>query len=96
VSWWLWTLIWIALFVGALVVLFLLLRQVWRKLRLLFRDLSTATERLAAVTEELDRLQDRTSTDSEPAAVFERPVELRAQRFAARTKQRGSGRRTPT
>ena len=95
-SWWLWVLIWIALFLGALVVLFLVLRQVWRKLKLLFRELSTATERLSAVTEELERLQERTVTDPEPAAVFERPADLRAQRFAARTKHRGPRRRTQT
>ena len=94
-SWWLWVLIWVLLFVGALTVFFLLLRQVWRKLRLLFDDLSTATERLSAVSEELERLQDRTPA-AEPVAVFEDPLTMRAQRFAARSKRRGSGRRTQT
>jgi hypothetical protein len=96
VSWWLWVLIWLALAVGALVFLFVLFRQLWRKLTALFAELGTATERLSAVTEELDRLEQRRSTDPEPAAVFEDPSSLRAQRFRARTKQRGSGRRTRT
>jgi hypothetical protein len=96
VSWWLWVLIWVALFIGALVFFFLLLRQLWRKLRLLFRDLSTATDRLAAVSEELERLQDRSDSTTEPVAVFQDPLTMRAERFAARTKRRGSGRRTGT
>jgi hypothetical protein len=95
VSWWLWVLIWLALGLGALFVLFLLLRSVWRKLKLRFAELSSATDRLAAVTEELERLQDRTPS-VEPAAVFESPADLRARRFAARTKHRRSRRRTPT
>jgi uncharacterized protein HemX len=95
VSWWLWVLIWLALGLGALFVLFLLLRTVWRKLKLLFAELNTATERLAAVTEELERLQERTSS-AEPPAVFENPAELRARRFATRTKHRPSRRRTQT
>jgi hypothetical protein len=95
VSWWLWVLIWLALLLGALFVLFVLLRGVWRKLRLLFADLGTASDRLAAVAAELERLQDRT-TASEPAAVFDDPARLRASRFAARTNQRGSRRRRGT
>jgi 5'-3' exonuclease len=96
VSWWLWVLIWVLLVLGALLVFVLLALQLWRKLRLLFRELSTATERLSAVTEELERLQDRTTTDAEPAAVFDDPTTHRAKRYAARTKQRGSRRRTRT
>ncbi len=95
-SWWLWVLIWVALVLGALGFLFLLLRQVWRKLRLLFSDLSTATERLSEVTRELERLEQRTGQGAEPAAVFEDPTTLRARRFAARTKQQRSRRRTRT
>jgi hypothetical protein len=95
VSWWLWVLIWLALLLGALIVLFLLLRGVWRKLRLLFAELGTASDRLAAVSAELERLQDRTPA-GEPAAVFEDPARLRAGRFAARTRQRASRRRRAT
>jgi predicted PurR-regulated permease PerM len=96
VSWWLWVLLWVVLVLGAIGFFFVLGRQLWRKLRLLFRELSTATDRLAAVTAELDRLQERTQTEPEPAAVFQHPTDLRAKRFAARTKQRGSRRRTRT
>jgi uncharacterized protein HemX len=96
VSWWLWVLIWVALALGALGFLFLLFRQLWRKLKLLFAELSTATERLSAVAEELERLDQQRSTDAEPAAVFEDPAQLRAQRFASRTKRRRPARRTRT
>jgi hypothetical protein len=96
VSWWLWVLVWVLLVLFAPFFLFLLLRQVWRKLRLLLSDLSTASERLAAVTDELERLQDRLPAEPEPA-VFDRPTEHRARRFAAtRTKQRRSRRRRGT
>jgi hypothetical protein len=96
VSWWLWVLVWVLLVLFAPFFLFLLLRQVWRKLRLLLSDLSTASERLAAVTDELERLQDRLPAEPEPA-VFDRPTEHRARRFAAtRTKQRRSRRRSQT
>jgi hypothetical protein len=96
VSWWLWVLIWIALAVGALFFLFVLFRQLWRKLKLLFAELSTATERLSAVADELERLDQQHRTDPEPAAVFEDPAHLRAQRFASRTKRGRSTRRTRT
>ena len=95
-SWWLWVLIWLALAVGAVLFLFLMLRQLWRKLRALFTELSTATERLSAVAEELERLEDRRTTEAGPPAVFADPTGLRAQRFAARSKRQGSGRRTRT
>lgn len=95
-SWWLWVLIWLALAVAAVVFLFLMLRQLWRKLRELFTELGTATERLSAVAEELERLEDRRSTDAQDPAVFADPAGLRAQRFAARTKRSGAGRRMGT
>lgn len=95
-SWWEWVLIWIVLLVAALLFLFILLRHLWGKLKLLFAELSIASDRLAAVADELERLEQRQHTDPEPAAVFEDPSRLRAQRFAARTKQRGTGRRTRT
>jgi hypothetical protein len=96
VSWWLWVLIWLALAVGAVVFLFLMLRQLWRKLRELFTELGTATDRLSAVAEELERLEDRRSGEPESPAVFADPTRLRAQRFATRGKRQGSGRRTRT
>jgi hypothetical protein len=96
VSWWLWVLLWLALAVAALLFLFVLFRQLWRKLKLLFADLSTATERLSAVADELERLEQQQRTDPEPAAVFDDPTRLRAQRFASRTKRRRSARRTRT
>jgi hypothetical protein len=95
VSWWLWVLIWVALCLGALGFLFLLLRGVWRKLRLLFTELGVASDRLSAVTEELERLQERTPATADPA-VFDKPNDLRAQRFAARTKRERSAHRTRT
>jgi hypothetical protein len=93
VAWWIWVLIWIALFLLAALVLFLLARSVWRKLRLLFSDLGTASDRLAAVSAELERLQQQDPPGAEPAAVFQRPSVLRRQRFAGRTKQERRARR---
>jgi hypothetical protein len=95
VHWWIWVLVWLVLALGALAFFFLLLRQLWRKLRLLFTDLGTATERLSAVADELERLEQRTLTPPEPT-VFERPADLRAQRFLSRTKRAEDRRRTRT
>ena len=95
-SWWLWVLIWAALVVGAVAFLFLMLRRLWRQLRLLFADLGTATDRLTAVSAELERLQERTERADPPATVFDQPGRLRQQRFRDRSKQRGSRRRTRT
>jgi hypothetical protein len=96
VSWWEWVLIWIVLILAAVFFLFILFRQLWRKLKLLFAELTIASDRLSAIADELERLEQRQHTDPEPAAVFDDPSRLRAQRFAARTKHRGTGRRTRT
>lgn len=95
-SWWLWVLLWVLLVLLALGFFALLGLFLWRRVRLLTRELSTAAERLSAVTAELDRLQERSGGEPAPAAVFEDPATLRARRFAARTKHRGSSRRTRT
>jgi hypothetical protein len=96
VSWWLWVLIWLALAIGALLFLFVLFRQLWRKLKVLFVELDTASQRLSAVAEELERLERLQHTEPEPAAVFTDPSTLRAERFRSRSKRRTSGRRTRT
>jgi hypothetical protein len=89
VSWWLWVLIWALLCLGALAFMFLLLRQLWRKVRLLFAELGTATDRLSAVTDELERLDQRVQANPDPA-VFDNPGELRAERFVTRGRRSGS------
>jgi len=96
VSWWEWVLIWILLVSGACAVMFVVLRQLWRKLSLLLRELGTAAERLSAISEELERLQDSLPTTPDGAAVFDDPAALRRERFTARTKHRRSQRRTRT
>ncbi|MDQ1602880.1 MAG: hypothetical protein QOE01_725 [Actinomycetota bacterium] len=45
----LWALLWTVLGLGALVVLFLVVRRTWRKARALISEMGTASDRLAAV-----------------------------------------------
>ena len=81
-TWWLWTLVWFLLVTGALGVLFLVARSLFRKGMALARELGSASERLAVVTEELQTLGG--GRPVEELAVFADPAALRAERFAAR------------
>lgn len=71
-------------------VLFLLGRSVYRRARLLFGELSTASERLSLVSGQLQELAERSRQDDDPA-VFDSPTRLRQQRHLDRT---GRGGRT--
>jgi len=78
-----WTLLWIVLVLGALGVLFLLGRSLFRKAVALARELGDAGERLGAVSAELQALQGDPEPAPEPA-VFADPGRLRAERATAR------------
>jgi hypothetical protein len=94
VTWWAWTLLWVVLVLGSLWVLFLLGRSLWRKAAALLSELETASERLAAVSAQLDALGERAPQPEEPA-VFADPAELRRARAAqARRRARGVPRGT--
>jgi len=93
VSWWLWTLIWIALVAGALWVLFVVLRSLFRKAMALLRELEAAGERFGAVTAGLQELREVTAS-AEELGVFSDPARLRAQRAAGRAGGRRGGRRS--
>jgi len=87
-----WTLVWVALVLGALGVLFLLGRSLFRKGAALARELGDASERLSAVSEGLAALQ-RAPEQPEDPAIFADPARLRAERFVARRgAARGAGR----
>jgi len=89
-----WTLVWVALVLGALGVLFLLGRSLFRKGVALARELGDASERLSAVSEGLAALQ-RAPEQPEDPAIFADPARLRAERFVARRGvSRGTGRGT--
>jgi C4-dicarboxylate-specific signal transduction histidine kinase len=90
VTWWAWTLVWIVLVLGALGVLFLLGRSLWRKGMALARELADAAERMAAVTDQLTTVAPP-ATREEPA-VFAHPAELRRQRVLDRRLRPGKER----
>jgi hypothetical protein len=85
VTWWSWTLIWVLLLLGAAVVFFLIGRSLWRKAKVLLTELSTAAERLGAVSDGLAELAD----SPVEAAVFTDPSQLRQERFLAARGQGG-------
>jgi hypothetical protein len=68
-------------------VFFRLGRSVYRKAKLLFREVGEASERLAVVSEQLQELADR-SREPEPAAVFSDPSRLRQDRYLERRGER--------
>lgn len=79
-TWWGWVLVWVALFVAAGVVFFLLARGLWRQGKALFGELGTASERLGAVMEQVDALGE--TAVERRLAVFDDPVALRRRREA--------------
>lgn len=66
-TWWVWLLIWTVLVLGAGLVLFLLGRDLWRKLRALTSELGVATDRLGEISERLAAVE--ASTGPSPADV---------------------------
>jgi hypothetical protein len=85
VTWWSWVLVWAFLLLGAAVVFSLIGRSLWRKAKVLLTELSTAAERLGAVS---DGLAELAGTPVE-AAVFTDPSQLRQERILAARGQGG-------
>ena len=52
-----WVLVWVVLVLAAATVLGLLGRDLWRRLRLLLRELAAATDRLSELTDRLNDLE---------------------------------------
>jgi hypothetical protein len=77
VPWYLWVLLWAVLLILGLVVLARLGLSLWRKAVALAKELSTAADRFAAVS---DGLQDLAEKTSEPA-VFTPASQLRQERI---------------
>jgi hypothetical protein len=53
----LWVLLWVLLVLGAALVFFLLGRRLWRQVKALTAELSTATDRLTELTDRLAELE---------------------------------------
>jgi hypothetical protein len=84
VTWWLWTLVWVLLVAGALVVLLLTGRTVWRRGLELLDELGTASERFEAVAA-LARERAGVAPAPEPEpSVFADPAALRQERVRRR------------
>jgi len=83
VSWYWWVLIWALVLLLALGVMIALSLSLWGKAKALGRELATASERLGAVTEQLQELSER---NDEPA-VFTSASQIRQQQIL-----RGRGR----
>ena len=87
--WWGWVLIGVVLFLAAAAVLTSLGLSLYRQFKALFRELGEASDRLSAVSAEIQELSRRVQ---EPA-VFENPAELRQERLLSRRRERGSEKR---
>lgn len=80
-TWWGWVLVWTAILAGTGWTWFVLGRGVWRQAKGLFAEMSTASERLGAVMEQVDALGEQVAQRKE-LAVFSDPVALRREREA--------------
>lgn len=76
-SWYWWVLVWVLVLIVTFAVLLLIGRSLYRKASALFRELSQASERLAAVSATLQELAER---PSEPA-VFTTASQLRQEQI---------------
>jgi HAMP domain-containing protein len=81
VSLWWWVLIWAVLVLAALGVLAVLGLSLWRRVKLLLSELSTASDRFAEISAKMEQVAER-AEEREPA-VFTDPLELRQERFLA-------------
>jgi hypothetical protein len=90
VTWWAWTLLWVVLLAGAVTVILLQARSLWRKAVALVQELSLAADRLDALDRELATLAEHEATRDE-LAVFADPARLRQ----AWVRARGTRRHTP-
>ena len=87
-TWWLWTLVWVLLVVGALVVLFLAGRTVWRRAAELLDELGTAAERFEAVAALARETATVAPTEEPEPSVFADPAALRQERVRSRRRPR--------
>ena len=85
--WWLWVLVWLALLIAAGAVFAAIGRSLWRKASALLVELSTAAERLGAVSEGLQKISEATADP----AVFSDPSKLRQERILAARGRPGGG-----
>jgi hypothetical protein len=90
VSGWFWVLLWLIIISGTIVVLFRLGTSLWHQAVALGRELSLASERVEALTEELAKLEIPAPEPPEPA-IFASPAKLRLER-ARQGGGRGRGR----
>lgn len=82
-TWWAWVLVFLAVALIGAVVLFVLLRSLWRKASALFGEIGTVSETIGEITARLDEVQPPSAPSD--LAVFSQPSELRR---AARRRSR--------
>jgi hypothetical protein len=87
VSWYWWVALWAVLVILSACGLGLIGLSLWRKAKALAGEISTAANRLTAVSDGLQELAERTADP----AVFTAPSQLRQERFLS-ARQRGSRR----
>lgn len=81
--------IWLVLIAGSAGLFFLLGRNLFRKVKILLREIGEAADRLGVITDELQVLAER----SDELAVFADPSQMRQERFLAGRSREG---RRPT
>ncbi len=67
-AWWVWVLIWVALIAVAAAVLVPMILSVLRQLDEFQRELATASQRFALISQQLERLEDQHPATPEPDA----------------------------
>ena len=95
-AWWSWVLLWFGLVLAAVAVMVLIARRLWRSAVALFREVETASARMAEVSARLDDLAAaaarRRVEDAREPAVFADPTRLRQQRYVDRRRRQRSAR----
>ncbi|MDQ2755237.1 MAG: hypothetical protein M3Y71_01535 [Actinomycetota bacterium] len=86
-----WILVWVVLLAGAGLYLWRAVRATWRQATVLGGELATASDRLAEVQTQVERLGESTDRLDE-LAVFGDPVTLRRERTRGREALRRQGR----
>lgn len=91
--WWGWVLVWVVLVVGGAALLAWLGWGVWRKVKLLTKDLGEAERTVAALRAQKRRLEDAAGDAPPELAVFADATELRRRHAEQRADQREERRR---
>jgi predicted PurR-regulated permease PerM len=100
VTWWAWLSVFVVLFLASLLVLFLLIRSLWRKASALLEEMGRASEQFEALSVGLEQPQperpdeptsDTASAGSEAGglAVFDSPAALRRARRSRGSRRSG-------